>query len=426
MSPADPGRAEAGPSPRAAIVSVGTEIVGGDQVDTNAAWLARRLRSLGVRPRLTVAVSDDLDELVDGLELALARADVVVVGGGLGPTSDDRTREAVAQVTGRALSRRPELVEAIEDRFASFDRRMPPSNRVQADLPEGAVAMPPVGTAPGFSLSIDEVDLHVLPGVPWELRALFDRHVADPVAARSGGRRELTRVVHVAGLGESDVAEALADVEAAAVADHVEVAYLATRGGIRVRFTAAGHDRDDVAARAGAAVDAAVGVLGTAVVGLDHDGLEVAVVRALEAAGRTVAVAESATGGLVLTRLTDVPGVSAVLRGGAVVYATETKATVAGIDPALLDAHPAVSEPVTEALAVAVRARFGADLGVATTAVAGPDEQDGVAVGTAVWAVADEHGSAVWSRHLPGDRSAVRDRLASAAIDAIRRRLASS
>lgn len=411
---------------RAAIVSVGTEVVGGDQVDTNAAWLARRVRALGVRPRLTLTVSDDLDELVDALGLALDRADVVVVGGGLGPTPDDRTRHAIATVSGRDLVRRPDLVAAIEARFASTDRRMPPSNLVQADLPDGAVAMPPVGTAPGFSLAIDGTDLHVLPGVPWELRTLFDRHVAEPVAARSGGRVELTRVVHVGGLGESDVAESLAQVEAAAVEDRVEVSYLATRGGIRVRFTAAGDDRSDVSARAGAAVDAAVGVLGAAVVGVDDQGLEVAVVRAMRDARLTVAVAESATGGLVLTRLTDVPGVSAVLRGGMVVYGTDTKVSLAGIDPALLEHHPPVSEPVTEALAVAVRERLGADVGVATTAVAGPDEQDGVPVGTAVWAVADAAGSAVWSRHLPGDRGAVRDRLASAAIEAVRRRLTGS
>lgn len=413
----------AGGATRGAIVSVGTEIVGGDQVDTNAAWLAGRLRTLGVQPRLTLAVSDDLDELVDALQLAIERAEVVVVGGGLGPTPDDRTRQAIARVAGVALERRPELVALLEERFAAFDRLMPPSNLSQADVPHGAVAMPPVGTAPGFSLSVAGADLHVLPGVPWELQVLFDRHVADAVLARSGGRALVTHVLHVAG-GESDVAQAVAPVEEAAASEGVEVAYLARAGGIEVKFTAAGGDRAEVEQRARRWVAEAMAVLGPSVVGLDADGLEVVVVRALEVAGRTVAVAESATGGLVLARLTAVPGASAVLRGGMVVYATDSKTSVAGIDGRLLAAHPPVSEPVTEALAVAVRERFGADLGVATTGVAGPDGQDGVPVGTVVWAVADEAGSAVWSRHLPGDRAAIRDRLATAAIDAVRRRLA--
>lgn len=413
-----------GPRLRGAILSVGTEVLGGDQVDTNAAWLARRLKELGVVPRLTLAVSDDLDELVDGLETAMARADVVVVGGGLGPTSDDRTRAAVARVAGVALERRGDLVDAIEAHWAGFGRAMPPSNLVQAEVPVGARAIAPVGTAPGFSLAVGEVDLHVLPGVPWELRELFDRDVADAVLARAGGRVLVSRTVHVAGLGESDVAERLHDVEAAATTAGVDVAYLATRGGVLVKFAVEGDDRDAVREASEDWVTATTEVLGASVVGVDDRGLEMAVVTALAAAGRTVAVAESATGGLVLERLTTVPGASAVVRGGLVVYATESKVTVAGIDADLLAANPPVSEPVTEALAVAVRERFGADIGVATTGVAGPDDQDGVPVGTSVWAVADADGSAVWSRELPGDRAAVRDRLASAAIDAVRRRLA--
>lgn len=408
---------------RGAIVSVGTEVVGGDQVDTNAAWVAGRLRELGVEPRLTLAVSDDLDELVDALDVAMQRADVVVVGGGLGPTSDDRTREAVARLAGVDLERRRDLVDAIEQRWAGLDRTMPASNLVQADVPSGARSMPPVGTAPGFSLAIGDVDLHVLPGVPWELRALFDRHVADAVLARAGGRVLVTRVVHVAGLGESDVAERLATVESRARDAGVDVAYLAARGGIQVKFRVAGDRREVVAARAEDWVVAATRVLGATVVGVDADGLEVAVVRALETAGQTIAVAESATGGLVLTRLTSVPGASAVVRGGMVVYATDVKASLAGVDATLLASRPPVSEEVTEALAVAVRDRLGADLGLATTAVAGPASQDGVPVGTSIWAVADAAGSAVWSRSLPGDRQAVRDRLASASIDAVRRRL---
>ena len=415
----------AGGGLRAAIVSVGTEVVGGDQVDTNAPWIATRLRTLGVRPVLTLAVGDGFDELVDALHLAADRADVVVVGGGLGPTSDDRTRDAVAAFADVSLERRADLVAIIEERFASFGRTMPAVNAHQADVPVGARAMPPVGTAAGFSIEVGAVSVHVLPGVPWELHRMFDEHVAPAVLARSGGRVLVTRVVHLAGMGESDVADALADVEADAIAGGMELAYLATGRGIQVKVSASGGDEDATAAAAQRWVDRIVATLGAVVVGIDNDGLEAAVVAALRATGTTVATAESATAGLVAARLTQVPGASEVVRGGIVVYATDTKVGLGGIDPALLETHPPVSEAVTEALAVAVRQRLGADIGVATTASAGPTAQDGVPVGTAVWAVADGEGAAAWSRVFPGDRDAVRDRLATAAIDAVRRRLAS-
>lgn len=414
----------AGEGLRAAIVSVGTEVVVGDQVDTNAPWIATRLRTLGVRPVLTLAVGDGFDELVDALHLAAERADIVVVGGGLGPTSDDRTRDAVARFAGVDLERRPDLVAMIEERFASFGRTMPAVNAHQADVPVGADAMPPVGTAAGFSMEVGATSVHVLPGVPWELHRMFDEHVAPAVLAGSGGRVLVTRVVHLAGMGESDVADALAEVEEAATTDGLEVAYLATGRGIQVKVSASGSDEAVVEAAAQHWVDRIVATLGAVVVGIDGDGLEAAVVAVLRAAGLTVATAESATAGLVAARLTQVPGASEVVRGGIVVYATDTKVALGGIDPALLESHPPVSQPVTEALAIAVRDRLGADIGVATTASAGPTAQDGVPVGTAVWAVADADGVTSWSRQFPGDRDAVRDRLATAAIDAVRRHLA--
>lgn len=408
---------------RAAIVSVGTEVVVGDQVDTNAPWVATRLRTLGVQPVLTLAVGDGMEELVDALEVAAGRADVVIVGGGLGPTSDDRTRDAVAAFAGLQLQRRVDVVAMIEQRFAGFGRTMPPINARQADIPVGGVVMPPVGTAAGFTLQLDDTVLHVLPGVPWELRRMFDQHVAEQVLAASGGTVLVTRVVHVVGMGESDVAAALVDVEAAAMAAGLDVAYLATGRGIQVKVSGAGPDESSTTGLVGRWIKEVVAVLGPAAVGIDGDGIEAAVVAALRAAGLTIGTAESATGGMVAARLTQVPGASAVVRGGVVTYATDLKATLAGVDAALLDAYPPVSQPVTEAMAIGVRGRLGVDIGVATTASAGPTAQDGVPVGTAVWAVADANGSQVWSRHLPGDRDAVRERLATAAIDAVRRRL---
>lgn len=422
----DPAESGATADLAAAILSVGTEVVGGDQVDTNAAWLARRLRTLGARPVLTVAVGDGHDELVDTLAIVAERADVVVVGGGLGPTSDDRTRGAVATFAGVELVRHDDLVDEIARRFAAAGHEMPASNRRQADVPSGARPLAPVGTAPGFTLAMEDVVVHALPGVPWELQAMFDRDVAATVQAAAGGRVHVTRVVHTTGMGESSLAHRVADVEERAEADGVRVAYLATGNGVQVRLSGTGTDEQATIERVAGWTERVVGVLGAAVVGLDDDGLEVGVVRALDAADRTVAVAESATGGMVLARLTAVPGASRVVRGGMVVYATDTKVNLAGIPSQVLVDHPPVSEPVTRALAEATRDRLGADIGVATTGVAGPDSQDGVPVGTIVWAVADDDGATTWSRHVNGDRDLVRTRLATAAIDAVRRHLAAT
>lgn len=409
---------------RVGICSVGTELLTGDQVDSNATWLSARLRELGATPVLHLAVRDDLDEMVDALRTLLERCDGVVVGGGLGPTPDDLTREAVAEVAGRGLEQRDDLEEAIRQRFADLGARMSDNNLRQARVPEGAVAWPPVGTAPGFVVELDGRPVWALPGVPWEMKALFDAHVAPDVLERCGGRATVTRVVHVTGMGESRVAEALADVEARAVDEGIEVAYLATGTEIQVKLTAFGDDRDDAWSSAQDWLDEVVEVLGLSVGGTDTSSVEEAVHELLLSAGVTVAAAESATSGLVCSRLSEVPGSSATFRGGAVVYATDSKVDVLGIDAALLDAHPAVSEPVTAALATKVRELYHSDYGVATTGSAGPAPQDGVEVGTCVWAVCGPDGRVeVTSRMIPGDRDAVRNRLASAAMDALRRRL---
>ena len=405
------------------MVSVGSELVSGDQVDGNAAWLARRVTELGGRDVLHVAVGDDHDRIVATLRWLRQHVDGILVGGGLGPTSDDLTRPAVAAAVGRSLERREELADLIRARFAGFGAEMPDANLQQADVPAGAVAWPPVGTAPGFVTDLDGAPVWVLPGVPWEQQALFDEHVAPDLLDRAGGRATVTRVVHVTGSGESAIAQRLVDVEAAAAEAEVEFGYLASGHEVQVKLTAVRGSRDEAVDATAPLVDAVLAALGSAVAGVDDTTGEQAAVSALTHAGLTVAVAESATAGMVAARLASVPGASAVLRGGVVVYATETKATLAGVDPALLEEHPPVSEEVTRALAVGVRARLGADVGVATTGVAGPTEQDGVPVGTCFWAVATADDVVVRGRVIPGDRAAVRGRLATAALDLLRRTL---
>lgn len=412
------------------ICSVGSEITAGDQVDANAAWLSQRLRELGLDVPYHLAVGDDLDRIGEGLRWLIDRSDAVMVGGGLGPTHDDLTREAVAAVAGVALESRPELEEDIIGRFAELGVRMPPDNLRQAQLPAGAVGYPPVGTAPGFRLDVERsgggtCTLHVLPGVPWEMRALYERDVVPALMAAFGATASVTRVVHVTGLGESAAAERLAPVIEAHVDDErLVVSFLATGEEIQVRVTAGGADPEEARARSQPVVDEVRRLLGPAVAGVDTTSIEQALAELLRDRGQTVAFAESATAGGISARMARVPGASDVLRGGVAVYATDAKRDVLGIDQALLDEHGPVSEPVTRELAVRVRELFTSDWGVAVTGVAGPGTQNGLDIGTVVWAVAGPDGEVTVRRgRFPGDREAIQRRLGSAALEALRRRL---
>lgn len=411
--------------PRAAVLSVGSELVLGDLTDTNATWLSARLRELGVDVVHHVAARDDLDELVDVIRWLADRVHLIVVGGGLGPTADDVTREAVAAAAGVALEHRADLEAHIVERFASIGRRMAPQNVRQARVPAGAQAFPPVGTAPGFALTLDAASptrLYALPGVPWELKQLFDRDVRPEVLRIAGAGATVTRVVHVVGRGESDVAEVVEPI--AGDDGRVTLAFLARSQEIEVRLTVRAEDPDAAKAASQPLVDQVVAALGRSVAAVDDDSLEAVVLRLLRAAGQTVATAESATAGDIAARLGRVPGASDALAGGAVVYTTAAKQQVLGVDAGLLAGHGPVSAEVTEALAAAARRRFATDWAIAVTGVAGPTTQGDVPVGTGFWAVAGpDGGTEVHGRRLPGDREQVIARLGTAALDLLRRRL---
>lgn len=418
---------------RAAVLSVGQELLLGDLSDTNATWISARLRERGVEVVHHLAVGDVVDDIVAALRWLAARSSLIVVGGGLGPTSDDRTREAVAAALGVGLELREDLEEAVLARFVALGRSMPPSNRRQAFVPEGAVTAPPVGTAPAFAvyLAVDpdtgdagarSVRVVALPGVPWELHALWEGFVSPQLDALGARGATVTRVVHVAGRGESDVAGVVEPL----LADDPDVvlAFLAKQHGIQVRLTATDVDREAAHRRAQPAVDRVVAALGDAVAGVDAEDLEATVVALLRERGQRVATAESATGGAIAARLAAVPGASHVLVGGMVAYRDEAKSSIAGLDPALVAREGAVSEATTRALALAARERTGADWGIAVTGVAGPAIVDDLPVGTAHWALAAPDGSCeVHHRTIPGDRAAVIARLGSAALDLLRRRL---
>jgi nicotinamide-nucleotide amidase len=415
----------AGDEPRAAVLSIGSELLLGDLTDTNAGWISDRLRSLGVEVVHHVAVRDEVDELVDAVRWLAPRVHVIVCGGGLGPTSDDRTREALAAAAGVALEHRDDLEEELVQRFVSMGRRMAPQNLRQASIPAGAKVIEPVGTAPGFALTLTDpspVRIYALPGVPWELQQLFVRDVEPEIAALAGPRATITRVIHVVGMGESDVAQVVEPV----VEGHerATLSFLARQREIQVRITVGATDADRARENSQPLVEEVVAALGGAVAGLDDEGLEDVVLRLLGDREETVSTAESATAGDIAARLGRVPGASHGLHGGIAVYATEVKRDVLGVDPELLDEHGPVSAEVTTELARLARERFRTDWGIGVTGCAGPEPQNGQPVGTAFWALAHPDGHVeVHGRRIPGDRAAVIARLGSAALDLLRRRL---
>jgi nicotinamide-nucleotide amidase len=398
----------------AAVLAVGDELLLGDVVNTHAPWLGDQLRSCGVRVVHSAVVGDDLARLVTALRRALEDADVVLVTGGLGPTSDDLTREGLAAAAGVPLIRDETVVRALVERLAAYGVPMPPDVLRQADVPVGADLLDnPEGSAPGLRLAVGERVVYALPGPPHELRAVV-APVLDELRERSG-ERLVTRTLHCSGAGESTVAERL---EAAVqVPDGVALSYLAGGGVVRVRLTGSSEEVLEPL------VEAAAGALGELVWGRDTDTLPGVVSDLLEERGCFVAVAESLTGGLVATSFTERSGSSTVFRGGIVPYATDLKEQLVGVPGPLLAAHGAVSAETAAALAAGVRERCGAQYGLATTGVAGPDEQEGKPVGTVFVAVSGPDGGEVQELCLPGSRDRVRRLTVTAALDLLRRHL---
>lgn len=406
------------------VLAVGTELLLGQTINGNAAWLGARLAEEGHEVVAHHAVGDDQAMIVAALRLAMGRSDVVIVTGGLGPTADDLTREAIAAAVGVGLDFDDELARRLAERWESrFGSEIPVSNFRQAEYPEGADPLPnPKGTAPGIWLETEQAVVVALPGVPREMEGLFDGEVVPRLRRRAGwvGRR-VVRVIRTWGLPESTVGERLEDVFV--VDGNPSMALLASEAEIKVRLVA---DADtDAEARALIAPVEAVVVdrLGAAVFGYDEDTVERRIHALLGDRGWTVAVAESLTAGLVSHRLTSPPGSSDVVKGGMVVYATETKVSLLGVDADLIERAGVVSEPVAEAMAAAVAERMSADVGLSLTGVAGPGPAEGIEPGTVVVAMKSPEGSSVRTIRLPGDRERVRRYAATAALHHLRRAL---
>jgi nicotinamide-nucleotide amidase len=367
----------------AELIAVGDELISGATTDTNSAWLARELERLGIESRRTVVVGDDEDVAAEAIAAALARADVVILTGGLGPTEDDRTRHAVARATGRALEHSEQAWAGVRAWYAALGREIPASNRRQALLPQGAGILPnAAGTAPGFAVRAGAAELFALPGPPGEMRGMFRAEVRPRLAERAaaaGGRPALHRL-QLLGLSESVFADLVGPwmdrganpLLGCTVSEGVLTASLRGRGPDAVALVAgrAAELRErcgrwifrEIAGAAGEA-DAAV---------LDDGSIEAALGRVLIARGLTVTAAESCTAGLVAARLARVPGISAVLGESYVTYANAAKERLLGVTPAALAAHGAVSAEVASAMAAGAAARAGARVALAVSGVAGP------------------------------------------------------
>lgn len=404
---------------RVALVSTGHEILRGHTVNTNAAWLARAATALGARVTSVRTVGDDLPDIVGALGASAAEADVVLVTGGLGPTEDDRTRDALARWLGVALREDAEAAESMRRHFARSGRVPGPLQHRQTLVPEGACAVAnEVGTAPGLRVEREGVEVVVLPGPPREMREMFRREVVPRWAASGRLEEACSRVVWTAGLPEADVADAIEDLLTArepVVGTHPD------EGEVAVRLLTRG---PGAVARADAAVATVVSRLGAHVLSTDEDRrIQHAVVAALAARGLTLACAESVTGGLVARMVTEVPGSSAVFLGAFVTYATAWKRRFLAVPEALVAAHGVVSAEVACAMAEGARSAGGSDVAVATTGVAGPGpDATGTPEGTVFVGLAGRRGVAARRLPLGGlSRDAVVRRAAVAALDAIRR-----
>lgn len=410
-------------SPRAVLVAVGDELLSGEKTNGNGVLLGQELAGLGIPVRAQLVVADDAADIASAVLHAVTLAEVVVLCGGLGPTQDDLTREGLALAAGLPLERDPALEAELLSRLQRPGRRPPPAaNLRQADLPRGARPLAnPVGTAPGLAVQIGDRAVYALPGVPRELAAMWRESVLPDLSRRFPDRPVIVRhTVRTVGLWESAVAEAMAP-EVARTGGNPRIAFLASGGQTRVVVTAAGPDRASAETLAAATVGYAREQLGEAV--YDADSLEAEVIGLLVAGGATVACAESLTAGLVSARLAQVPGASVVLRGGVVAYATELKRELLGVPTEVLHRDGAVSATTAEAMARGVARRCAATFGLALTGVAGPEPQEGNPPGTVHLAVAGPGVLETAQLALPGDRAAVREHAATAALALLRRAL---
>jgi nicotinamide-nucleotide amidase len=412
---------------KACLIAVGSEMLTPFRLDTNSLAVTRRLDEIGFDVRFKAVVGDDVGEVARALAGALEWADLVVVTGGLGPTADDVTREAMARVLDVPLDLDETILARIRERMARVGVAMPDINRRQAMVPRGAIALPnPHGTAPGLWIERGRIAIVALPGPPREMEPMLDAVVRERLTPRSGGVSLYRRVLKIAGRAESEVDAVAEPVYSRWIAGPVPITttILAAQGQIELHLTARAAGHDLVAAALDRAVRELQTALGDAVFSVDGRPLEAVVGALLRSKAWTLAVAESCSGGLLASRLTDVPGSSDYFDRGHVCYSNRSKMDVLGVPPELIAQHGAVSEPVARAMADGVRTSAGAQIGIGVTGIAGPGGgTPEKPVGTVVIAVTGAAGDEVRSFRFPGAREAVKARSAQAAMNTLRLRL---
>jgi nicotinamide-nucleotide amidase len=413
---------------RAAILAVGSELLGTDRLDTNSLRITRTLERHGAELRAKAVIGDAEEEIAAALRAALAKHDLVLVTGGLGPTADDVTREAAAAALGRGLHRDAEVQADIERRFREHGLRMPEINNRQALIVDGAeILANRRGTAPGQHLTADDgAHLFLFPGVPVELDGLIEGFLEPWLAARSGGAGRETATLKIACSPESAVEERVSPAYAEFGRESITI--LASPSDIRLRATAEGTD-EERRRKLAAMTSRLTELAGDAVYAFrEEDTLEAVVGDLLRKAGLSLTTAESCTGGLVAERITRVPGSSEYFLGGEVTYTNELKIRQLGVPPELLAEHGAVSEPVARAMAEGVRRALGSDFGLGVTGVAGPGGGSAAKpVGTVHIALAGPRKGDIATDHrkvrFPGDRERVRQHSSQLALEMLRRRL---
>lgn len=411
----------------AEIIAVGSELLTPYRQDTNSLWLTGQLNQLGVEVAFKDIIGDSLDHLTSGVRIALNRADLIVITGGLGPTEDDLTREAVAAALGRELHRDSEILTRLYKRFAERRMKMPENNERQADVISGATIMPnPKGTAPGQWIETlherkDRIII-LLPGPPWEMRALFENECAERLRAKLPAAHIATRTLKIAMMPESQCDMRIAPI----YKQHpdIQTTILAGAGEIEIHLRARGDDQEAIQARVDKLAGELEDELDEFVYSSQGESLEQIVGYFLQMRGASLAVAESCTGGLLGERISSVSGSSRYFLGGVISYSNDLKTLFASVPPLMIQAHGAVSREVAAAMAEGVREECNATIGVAITGIAGPTGgTDEKPVGLVYCAIHDGVTTEVIERKFPGDRDRVRQWASQQALDMIRRKL---
>ena len=409
----------------AEIIAIGSELLTPFFQDTNSLYLTGKLNEIGIEVGFKTVVGDNPDHLTGAARNAIARADIVIFMGGLGPTEDDLTRECVAGALGRELNRDPQLIADLYTRFAAWRRKMPPNNEKQADVIEGGVVLPnELGSAPGQWVEAEYNGqpryIMLLPGPPHEIKPMFDQQCLPKLREKLPAQHIATKLLRIAMLGESACDQRVAPIYKKY--DDVQTTILAGAGDIQLHFRCRRETSEEAQARVDAVADEVEDELGDYVYSSHGETLEEIVGLFLQMRGATLAVAESCTGGMLGSRISSVSGSSRHFLGGAIVYATDMKNLFANVPPMLIEAHGAVSKEVAEAMANGIREECRASIGVGITGIAGPTGgSDQKPVGLVYVAVSDGKKTEVVERQFPGDRERIRIYATQQALDLVRR-----